>query len=91
MTQMLQVNAHKMFEKVFQTSGPMKAPWQLKVATQIPVLPRIMGYAIGIGVRPEHVAEHEPHREWSLKKAAVTTGAFLGAVVASIRLLSYRR
>ncbi len=90
-TQMLQVNAHKMFEKVFQTSGPMKAPWQLKLVSQLPVLPRIMGYAIGIGVRPEHVAGHEPHREWSLKKAAVTTGAFLGAVVASVRLLSYRR
>ncbi len=29
-TQRLQVNAHKLFEKIFETSGPMKAPWQLK-------------------------------------------------------------
>jgi 2-polyprenyl-6-methoxyphenol hydroxylase-like FAD-dependent oxidoreductase len=89
-TQMLQVNAHKLFERVFQTSGPLQAPWQLKVVAQVPGLQRIMGHAVGIGVRPEHVADvarHEPHREWSLKKAAVSAGALLGAVVATVRAL----
>lgn len=88
-TQALQVNAHKMFARVFETSGPMKAPWQLKVLTQVPGLQRVMGHLVGIGVRPEHVAggASSQHQEWSLKTTAVRAGALLGAVVASVRVL----
>jgi 2-polyprenyl-6-methoxyphenol hydroxylase-like FAD-dependent oxidoreductase len=89
-TQMVQVNAHKLFERVFQTKGEMKAPWQLKAVAHVPGLPRVMGRVVGMGVRPEHVAgaaKCETHREWSLKNAAVRAGALLGALVATVRAL----
>jgi len=55
-TQTMQINAHKLFQRVFETKGPMKAPWQLKVALHIPGLQRLTGRVIGVGVRPEHIA-----------------------------------
>jgi 2-polyprenyl-6-methoxyphenol hydroxylase-like FAD-dependent oxidoreductase len=85
-TQRLQVNAHKLFERVFQTSGPLEAPWQLKAISRVPGLQRVMGRVVGIGVRPEHVAGG-PRREWSLKKAAVSAGALLGATAVTLRAL----
>jgi 2-polyprenyl-6-methoxyphenol hydroxylase-like FAD-dependent oxidoreductase len=54
-TQMLQVNAHKAFVRVFQNSGPLQVPWQLKVVAHVPGLQRVMGHVVGVGVRPEHV------------------------------------
>jgi 2-polyprenyl-6-methoxyphenol hydroxylase-like FAD-dependent oxidoreductase len=87
-TQALQVSAHKGFAKVFETKGPVKAPWQLKLVAQIPGRPWVMGYVVGVGVRPEHVAEaNVPCPAWSLKKAAVSAGAFLGAIVATAKAL----
>lgn len=89
-TQLLQVGAHKLFEQVFQTSGPLKAPWQLKAVERMPGRKWVMGYVVGVGVRPEHVAcapGHQRRREWSLKRAAVSAGALLGAVVATVRAL----
>jgi 2-polyprenyl-6-methoxyphenol hydroxylase-like FAD-dependent oxidoreductase len=89
-TQMIQVNAHKLFERVFESSGPIKAPWQLKAVTQVPGLQHIMGHVVGIGVRPEHVAgaaRDDRHREWSLRKAAVSAGALLGAAAVTLRSL----
>jgi 2-polyprenyl-6-methoxyphenol hydroxylase-like FAD-dependent oxidoreductase len=86
-TQMFQVNAHKLFGRVFETGDrPLKAPWQLKAVAHLPGLQRVMGHVVGIGVRPEHVGG-APKRQWSLKKAAVHAGALLGAVVATIRAL----
>jgi 2-polyprenyl-6-methoxyphenol hydroxylase-like FAD-dependent oxidoreductase len=87
-TQRLQVGAHSAFERVFETKGPLKAPWQLKVVARMPGRAWAMGYVVGIGVRPEHVASvvrSEP--EWSLKKAAVSAGALLGALVTTLRTL----
>ena len=89
-TQWVQVNAHKVFARVFETSGPLKAPWQLKALSQIPGLNRVTAYLVGVGVRPEHVAgtaRGVPRRKSSLKKAAVHTGALLGAAVATLRAL----
>ena len=82
--QMLQVNAHKLFELVFQNPGPVRAPWQLKAAAEIPGRAWLMGYVIGVGVRPEHVAG-ERYPEWSLKTTAVRVGAFLGAAELTLR------
>jgi 2-polyprenyl-6-methoxyphenol hydroxylase-like FAD-dependent oxidoreductase len=90
-TQALQVNAHKAFAKVFEIRGPLSAPWQLKAIVQVPGLQRLTGYAIGIGVRPEHVAgaaKRQQHSEWSLRKAAVSAGALLGAVAVTLRQLA---
>jgi 2-polyprenyl-6-methoxyphenol hydroxylase-like FAD-dependent oxidoreductase len=90
MTQLLQVNAHKAFAAVFETSGAFRVPWQLKAVARVPGLQRVMGHVVGMGVRPEHAAgaaAREPHREWSLKKAAVSAGALLGAVAVTLRAL----
>jgi 2-polyprenyl-6-methoxyphenol hydroxylase-like FAD-dependent oxidoreductase len=89
-TQWAQLNAHKAIVRVFETSGPLKAPWQLKTLSQIPGLNRVTAYLVGVGVRPEHVAgagRGVPRRKSSLKKAAVHTGALLGAAVATLRAL----
>ena len=75
-TQMMQVNAHKMFERVFQTGDrPLKAPWQLKAVAQVPGLQRVMGHVVGMGVRPEHVAgpaRYQRRPEWSSKRPPYT-------------------
>jgi 2-polyprenyl-6-methoxyphenol hydroxylase-like FAD-dependent oxidoreductase len=81
-TQWVQVKAHQALARVFETSGPLKAPWQLKVLEHVPGRPQVMGYVVGIGVRPEHV-----NNERSLRKAAVSAGALLGALVATLRAL----
>ncbi len=86
-TQFLQVNAHKALNAVFKTDGPIQAPWQLKVVDALPGRKWIMGYIVGVGVRPEHVADTEtlPMR-WSLKKAAARFGAAIGAIMKTVRL-----
>jgi 2-polyprenyl-6-methoxyphenol hydroxylase-like FAD-dependent oxidoreductase len=55
-TQFMQINAHKAFAKIFENTGPLRAPWQLKAATHIPGLQRFLGRAVGLGARPEHIA-----------------------------------
>ena len=55
-TQFMQINAHKAFARIFENSGPLQAPWQLKAATHIPGLQRLLGRAVGLGARPEHIA-----------------------------------
>ena len=89
-TQTVQVNAHKMFERLFQTDGPLEAPWQLKAMTYVPGLRSMLGYVVGVGVRPEHVAGARKGawvQPWSLRKAAVHAGAAIGAAVATMRAL----
>lgn len=84
-TQLLQVNAHRLFERVFERGDrPLNAPWQLKLVSRVPGLQRVMGYAVGIGARPEHVAGavRQETREWSLRRAAIKAGALVGAVIA---------
>lgn len=54
-TQRMQVTAHKGFNYIFQHPGAIKAPWQLKLITQVPGFQRLLGRLIGIGVRPEHI------------------------------------
>jgi 2-polyprenyl-6-methoxyphenol hydroxylase-like FAD-dependent oxidoreductase len=59
-TQLLQVNAHQGFTWVFRHPGPIRAPWQLKAAFRIPGIQRVIGLAVGIGLRPEHVDGARP-------------------------------
>ena len=56
-TQAIQLFAHRGFAQVFENPGPIRAPWQLKAAMKIPGIHRAVGYAVGIGARPEHVRE----------------------------------
>ena len=87
-TQALQVTAHKQFDRVFHTSGPLTAPWQLKVIEHVPARKYVMGYMVGVGFRSEHVAGAErPGDMWSLKKAAISAGAMLGALAVAWRVL----
>lgn len=54
-TQAIQLLAHRGFARVFENPGPIQAPWQVKAAVRIPGIHRALGYAVGVGVRPEHV------------------------------------
>jgi 2-polyprenyl-6-methoxyphenol hydroxylase-like FAD-dependent oxidoreductase len=56
-TQTVQLLAHRALARAFESSGPVQAPWQLKVATRIPGVQRALGYAVGVGARPEHVPQ----------------------------------
>lgn len=56
-TQAIQLAAHRGFARVFENPGPIQAPWQLKAVQRIPGIHRALGYAVGIGARPEHVRE----------------------------------
>jgi 2-polyprenyl-6-methoxyphenol hydroxylase-like FAD-dependent oxidoreductase len=89
-TQRIQVLAHTGFERIFQTEGPLSPPWQLRVVAHVPGLQRVMGHAVGVGIRPEHVAGARKgawDQPWSLRKAAVHAGAAIGAAVATVRAL----
>ncbi len=56
-TQAVQLLAHRGIARVFESPGPIRAPWQMKVALQIPGIHRALGYAVGVGALPEHVRE----------------------------------
>ncbi len=74
-TQAVQAAAHNQMAKLFENPGPVKAPWQLKVIVQIPGLPQVVGWAVGMGARPEHIAGAEPAKSGiALKKVAVGVG-----------------
>jgi 2-polyprenyl-6-methoxyphenol hydroxylase-like FAD-dependent oxidoreductase len=85
-TQLLQVNAHKGFAYVFEHQGPLKAPWQMKVAFRIPGVQRLTARVIGIGVRPEHVRIEQSPQNW-LKRVAIAAGTLTGMTVKTVRAL----
>jgi 2-polyprenyl-6-methoxyphenol hydroxylase-like FAD-dependent oxidoreductase len=78
-TQAVQANAHKVLEGVFRNPGPAKAPWQLKLAVRIPGIQNVIGYAIGVGVRPEHIPEVRKSRT-TLSRIAFGVGFASAAV-----------
>ncbi|HZQ53900.1 MAG TPA: FAD-dependent oxidoreductase [Bryobacteraceae bacterium] len=87
-TQRMQVNAHKGLKYVFQHPGPLTAPWQMKVLVRVPGLQHVMGRAIGVGVRPEHVNgaanRRSPHQGW-IKGIACCAGIVTAIAVAAKR------
>ena len=92
-TQQLQANAHKVLAKVFQNPGPAHAPWQLKVAVEIPGVHRALGRLIGLGVRPEHIAGAEPRPCCDgkrLVKIAVGIGIAAATAAITYRILRKR-
>jgi 2-polyprenyl-6-methoxyphenol hydroxylase-like FAD-dependent oxidoreductase len=56
-TQAIQIVAHRGIARVFENPGPIQAPWQMKAVQHIPGIHRALGYAVGVGVRPEHVRD----------------------------------
>lgn len=59
-TQSIQLLAHKGLARAFENPGAIEAPWQVKAITGVPGIQRAAGYAVGIGVRPEHVRDQAP-------------------------------
>ncbi len=85
-TQAVQLLAHRGLAHVFETPGPIQAPWQVRVAARIPGIQRAVGYAVGIGLRPEHVREEtarRPRRHRVLKAALAVAGIASAAAVLS--------
>lgn len=70
-TQAIQIAAHRGFARVFETTGPIQAPWQMKVAMRIPGIHRALGYMVGVGARPEHVREPVAAKERQTSLARV--------------------
>jgi len=62
-TQAIQIAAHRGFARVFENEEPIHAPWQMKVAMHIPGIHRALGYAVGVGARPEHVRERAEEKQ----------------------------
>src|SRR5262245_27683276 len=60
-TQAVQIGLHRGFARIFENPGPIKAPWQLKVAVRIPGVHRALGY------RSE---ERRVGKEWRCRWAA---------------------
>ena len=83
-TQAAQVFIHRQFDRAFDNPGPIRAPWQAKAVTSIPGIQRAVGYAIGIGVRPEHV--REPQISPAMRRCSPTlkTLARIGLAAAGI-------
>ena len=84
-TQAIQLAAHRGFARVFEEQGPIQAPWQLKAAVRIPGIQRAVGYAVGIGVRPEHVRE-EPTARPARSRMSKIVFAGLGIAIAAAAL-----
>jgi 2-polyprenyl-6-methoxyphenol hydroxylase-like FAD-dependent oxidoreductase len=83
-TQAMQVAAHRGIAHVFETSGPIHTPWQLDLAQRIPGIHRALGYAVGVGVRPEHVGKHtslHPRRPYLAAFACAGIGMAAAAAV----------
>jgi 2-polyprenyl-6-methoxyphenol hydroxylase-like FAD-dependent oxidoreductase len=88
-TQFLQVQAHKGLARVFQNPGPANAPWQLKVAVNVPGVHDLLGRVVGVGVRPEHIAgarARQARDAASLKKVAVGIGLVAAGAMLAFRI-----
>ncbi len=81
-TQAIQLAAHRGFARIFENPGPIRVPWQLKVAVRIPGIHRAVGYAVGIGVRPEHV--HDEARARSRRFLAAVVFAGIGIAASAV-------
>jgi 2-polyprenyl-6-methoxyphenol hydroxylase-like FAD-dependent oxidoreductase len=77
-TQGVQLVAHRGIARVFENPGPIEAPWQIKAAQRIPGIHRALGYAVGVGARPEHVRKG--------KRANTCSASLAGFVCAGIGL-----
>jgi 2-polyprenyl-6-methoxyphenol hydroxylase-like FAD-dependent oxidoreductase len=88
-TQFLQVNIHKGFARIFQNPGPLKAPWQLKFAFRVPGVQRLLGYAVGIGIRPEHIrkAGRDSVKDRGSRAVSICVGILTAITVTTVRLV----
>ena len=90
-TQQLQVFAHRGFQQIFRNPGPAKAPWQLKVAVQIPGIQHVLARVVGLGVRPEHIKGAKKECGLRLKSIAVGVGTAMGVAALAFGLTRKQR
>ncbi len=83
-TQTIQSGAHRALARVFENPGPIRPPWQMKAVTRIPGIHRALGYAVGIGARPEHVREQPPPRKLKLSPLAAAAYFGIGVTAAAV-------
>jgi 2-polyprenyl-6-methoxyphenol hydroxylase-like FAD-dependent oxidoreductase len=83
-TQTIQIMAHRGFARVFENSGPISAPWPVKAVARLPGVRRAVGYAVGIGVRPEHVRE----RNTPSRRSAIRRTLFATIGIAAVAIVS---
>jgi 2-polyprenyl-6-methoxyphenol hydroxylase-like FAD-dependent oxidoreductase len=83
-TQAIQLSAHRGLAHVFENPGPIHAPWQMKAAARIPGIQCAVGYAVGMGARPEHVREETSARPL---RSLAATAAFAALATATIATL----
>jgi 2-polyprenyl-6-methoxyphenol hydroxylase-like FAD-dependent oxidoreductase len=80
LTQTFQLGAHNGFAQLFRNAGPARVPWQVKAVLAIPGIHKALGYAVGIGARPEHVEKVRKARRRN-GFVAIVTGVALGIAV----------
>lgn len=91
-TQQMQVFAHGLFQRVFQDTGPAKAPWQLKTVFYIPGVQRLTGRMVGMGVRPEHIKGAETRTVCNGRRISrIAVGVGVAAAVFAVGLLARQR
>jgi 2-polyprenyl-6-methoxyphenol hydroxylase-like FAD-dependent oxidoreductase len=83
-TQAAQATAHKLFDLLFHNPGPVRVPWQLKAAMQIPGIPHVTGRLVGLGVRPEHIQDARPNACTRKRLAKIAIGVGVAAVLVSL-------
>ena len=83
-TQAIQIIAHRGLARTFENPGPLSAPWPLKAAASLPAVRRAVGYAVGIGARPEHVcARNTQSRHSTLRKTLFASIGIAAVAVAA--------
>src|SRR5271165_4306829 len=90
-TQQLQVFAHAGMQRAFRNPGPARAPWQFKVAVQIPGIQHVLARVVGMGVLPEHIKGTRKPSGLCMKKIAVGIGIAAAAAVLTVRMLRRSR
>ena len=90
-TQRVQVFAHSQMQKVFEKSGPMKAPWQLKAVFSIAGIQHVLARVVGIGVLPEHIKGAKKPCGFSIKNVAVGVGVAMGVAAFAVALIRRQR
>jgi 2-polyprenyl-6-methoxyphenol hydroxylase-like FAD-dependent oxidoreductase len=82
-TQAIQIFAHRGLARAFENPGPIQAPWQMKAILGLPGIQSAVGYAVGIGARPEHVrAKPSAKRRLFCVAAFVIAGGIAAASAA---------
>lgn len=57
--QKMQITMHKnIIYKAIDNTRPFQLPWLFKIASRFSIISKILGYIIGMGIRPEHIKNH---------------------------------